>query len=205
MIVAEPPLVAAREITSPALLLVRRLFTVDDYYHMAETGLIGADERTELLDGEVVYQMPINSRHAGCVNLLTEVMVSRLVGRAVIGIQNPVRLSELSEPQPGISVLAPRADRYRGAHPTPEEILLLVEVSDTSLDIDRRVKVPLYAAAGIRVLWIVDLVNDAVEVYREPDARGYRYVRRYGRGDTVDMAGFADVAIAVEEVLGAVE
>jgi len=91
---------------------LRRRFTVDDYHRMAETGLIGPDERTELLDGEVVYQMPINSRHAGCVNLLNEILVSRLSGQAVVSIQNPVRLNALSEPQPDVAVLQPRADRF---------------------------------------------------------------------------------------------
>lgn len=203
MIAAEPSALTARASSSPVLLQVRRLFTVDDYYRMAETGTLGPDERTELLDGEVVYQMPINSRHAGCVNLLNEVLVSRLAGRAVIAIQNPVRLGRLSEPQPDIAVLVPRADRYRGAHPQPADVYFLVEIADTSLDLDQRVKAPLYAAAGVRELWIVDLVNDAVEVFRDPDDRGYRRTQRHGRGDGIALSDFPDVQVEVDDILGA--
>jgi Uma2 family endonuclease len=180
----------------------RRRFTVDDYYRMGESGLIGPDERTELLDGEVVHQMPINSRHAGCVKVLNEIFTSRLLGRAVVGVQDPVRLGAYSEPQPDISVLAPRADRYRGKHPRPADVHLLIEVADTSLALDRRVKVPLYAKAGIAEVWVVDLLHDAIEVYRDPTADGYGDVQRLARGQAVGPGAFGDLSIRVEEILG---
>ena len=112
-------------------------------------------------------------------------------------------LERAIERQPDIAVLQPRPDRYRGAHPEPAEVFLLIEVSDTTLDLDRRVKVLLYSAANVTELWIVDLANEAVEVYREPDAQGYRHIRRHGRGDSLDLSAFPDVALAVDDVLGA--
>lgn len=202
MIAVEQPHRKPAIIAGAELLRARRPFTVAEYYQMAETGMLGPDERTELLDGEVVIQMPINSRHAGCVNLFNEVLLTLLTGRVVIAIQNPVRLGPFSEPQPDIAVLAPRVDRYRNAHPQPADVLLLVEVADSSLDLDRHVKAPLYAAAGIRELWIVDLINAAVEVYRDPDERGYRNVRRFGHSDRITPAAFPDLSIAVDDLLG---
>ncbi len=186
-----------------ALLTIRRPFTVDDYHRMAEVGLLTDDERTELLNGEVVYKMPISSRHAGCVKQLIEMLVTRLTGRCIVGAQDPVRLSGTSEPEPDVSVLRPRADRYRRSHPEPADVLLVIEVADSSLAVDRGVKAALYAAAGIPELWIVDLAGDAVEVHRTPAADGYRSVERLARGSELRPAAFPDVAIAVDDVLGA--
>ena len=189
----------------PVLFTVRRRFTVDDYHRMADVGLIGPDERTELLDGEVVYKMTINSRHAACVKRLARLLMGMLDVRAVIGVQDPVRLDDRSEPEPDISVLKPRDDDYQAAHPMPVDILLLIEVADTTLQLDRHVKVPLYAAAGIAEVWLVDLNAATVEVYRDPDAAGYRLQQRFGRGDELRPAAFPDIALAVDDVLGPVD
>lgn len=183
-------------------LLVRRPFSVDDYHRMAETGLLGEDERTELLDGEVVVLMPISSRHAGCVNALCRWFVARLLDRAVVAAQNPVRLSPHSEPEPDLCLLAPREDFYRSAHPEPADVFLLVEVADSSIEPDRRVKAPLYAAAGIREFWLVDLNQDRVEVYRQPGAEGYGQLHTFGRGERITPLAFPEVEIAVAEILG---
>lgn len=202
MITAPLPAARVRDFPGAALWDIRRRFTVGDYYHMGETGLIAADERTELLDGEVVFQMPINSRHAGCVNRLNRILGQALADRALIAVQNPVRLDPFSEPQPDLAVLSPRADSYADAHPTPPDVQLLVEVADSSLELDRRVKVPLYAAAGIPEVWVVDLVNAAVEAYREPDARGYRRIERLERGAALQPVGLTGVSVAVDDILG---
>lgn len=186
-----------------ALLTIRRPFTVDDYHRMAEVGLLTDDERTELLNGEVVYKMPISSRHAGCVVWLIQALTSRLPGKALVSAQNPIRLSDRSEPEPDVSVLRPRVDHYRGSHPEPGDVLLVIEVADSSFAVDQGVKAALYAAAGIPELWIVDLVGAAVEVHRAPAADGYRSVERLARGSELRPAAFPDLAIAVDDVLGA--
>jgi Uma2 family endonuclease len=127
----------------------RRVFSVDDYYRMVEVGLLKEDERVELIEGEVIRMSPIGSRHAACVARLTK-LFSRLAGDgAIVWVQNPVRLNDFSEPQPDVALLKPRADFYAGAHPAAADVLLIVEVSDTTIGYDRQVKVPLYARGGM--------------------------------------------------------
>ncbi len=129
--------------------LLRRPFTVAEYHRMAEAGVLGEDDRVELLEGEIVQMTPIGSRHAACVARLTHLFVDRLQGRAQVNVQNPVHLSERSEPQPDLALLRPRPDFYARAHPGPADVLLLVEVAETSSDVDWTVKIPLYAGAGV--------------------------------------------------------
>ncbi len=144
--------------------LLKGPFTVGDYHRMTETGVLRRDARVELLDGQVVEMSPIGSRRAGCVNRLTQMLAQAMAGRATVGIQNPVVLDDFSEPQPDVAVLTYRADGYAARHPGPADVLLLIEVMVTSADIDRDVKIPLYARAGIPEVWLVDLDADAVEV-----------------------------------------
>ncbi len=198
----ETPGLPMRDDLPPILWRLRRRFTVEDYYCLAEVGLIGPDERTELLDGEVVFQMPINSPHAGCVNRLTRSLSRQLSDRAIIAVQNPIRLGRISLPQPDLSILRLRADSYGDSHPEPGDAFALIEVADSSLDLDRQLKVPLYAEAGIAEVWLVDLIHGAIEVYRDPDARGFRSMVRHERGTTLGLAGFPDVVLTVDDVLG---
>lgn len=181
---------------------LRRPFSVDDYHRMAEVGLLREDERTELLYGEVLCKMPIGSRHAGCVKWLLRQLSAALGERAVIGAQDPVRLDPFSEPEPDISVLRPRDDLYRGAHPGPADLQLVIEVADSSLYLDRQVKAPLYAAAGVPELWLVDLRTEGVEVHREPRPGGYATSQRFGRGELLSPLAFPDVQLSVSELLG---
>lgn len=178
----------------------RRLFTVTDYYRMAEAGVIGPEERVELLEGEIIRMNPIGPRHANCVDRLTNLFVTRLGDRATVRIQNPVRLGELSEVGPDVALV--RRDRDVRAHPGPSDVVLLVEVADTSIRFDRGVKLPLYAAAGIAEVWIVDLTAEALEVYRGPEANGYSASSRLAAGDTVAVASFPDAIFLVAEILG---
>ncbi|MEO8084460.1 MAG: Uma2 family endonuclease, partial [Ardenticatenales bacterium] len=189
-------------VNDPVLLTVRRRITADDYHTMADVGLIGPDERTELLDGEVVTKMTINSLHAGCVNRLNGLLGALLAGRAIVSVQNPVRLDDHSEPEPDVAVLAPRDDFYGRSHAHPGDVVWLVEVSDTSRRLDRDVKIPLYAASRIPEVWLVDLAAATIEVHRDPDAAGYRLVQRFGRGDVLHPAAFPDLAVAVDAILG---
>jgi hypothetical protein len=176
-------------------------FTVEQYHRMGEAGIL--DEDVELLGGQVVVREPIGAYHAGTVNRLTRLWTSRLGDRAVVQVQNPIELAtQDSEPQPDISVLRPRADFYTASHPVASDVLLVIEVADTTLRLDRRVKLPLYARAGIREAWVVDLAATRVEIHRQPTARGYGEVRVLARDGSVVPVAFPDLTIHLADVLG---
>ncbi len=181
--------------------LVTKSFTVEEYERMAETGILTEDDRVELIEGAIVEMTPIGSRHAACVARLTR-LFGRLLGDAVIvWVQNPVRLSRYSEPQPDLALLRPRPDFYAGAHPEPADVLLLIEVADATLETDRTVKAPLYAKAGISETWIVDLDGGRVEVSRRPAPDGYQSVRAVPRGESLAPEAFPAASLAVGDLL----
>jgi len=179
----------------------RRLFTVDEYHLMADAGIFTEDDRVELIGGEIVRMTPISPRHAGTVTKLVRLLIERLGRRADVAPQNPAILDDLSEPQPDICVARPRDDSYTGAHPRPDDLLLVIEVSDSSLAFDRGTKIPRYALTAIREVWIVDLVDDRIEVYREPARTGYSSVETFERGDEISLLAFPDVTLVVDEIL----
>jgi Uma2 family endonuclease len=181
---------------------VRHAFTVDEWHRMGDAGLFGEDARVELLDGEVIEMAPIGSPHGGCVNRLTRLLVTFLGKRAVVSPQNPVVLDEISEPQPDIAVLAPRDDMYSRSHATPREILLLIEVADSSLSFDRGRKASYYAASGVAETWVVDLDGEQVLVMRTPSPSGYQQIRELRRGDRLDMEALPGLSFTVDDVLG---
>jgi Uma2 family endonuclease len=175
---------------------------VDDYYRMVEVGLLREDERVELIEGEVIRMSPIGSRHAACVARLTK-LFSRLAGEsAIVWVQNPVRLDDFSEPQPDVALLKPRADFYANAHPTPADVLLIVEVSDTTIGYDRQVKVPLYARAGVPEVWVIDLANETVETYAQPREGAYSVNARAARGERIGGEMFAGQELTADAMLG---
>lgn len=180
----------------------RHRFSVEDYYRMAECGILPRDARVELLDGEIVEMSPIGDRHAACVDWLNHALSTAVSDRAIVRVQNPVRLGPRSEPQPDIALLRYRHDFYRAGHPAPRDVLLVIEVGDTSVDFDREVKTPLYAAAGIPEVWIVDLIAERIEVYRGLRPRGYSQVLGHAPGDRVSPASLPDLVLEVSAVLG---
>jgi Uma2 family endonuclease len=183
--------------------LTRYRFTVDEYHRMGEAGILPEDSRIELIAGDIVVREPIGPYHAGTVNRLNRLWTALLGERAVVQVQNPVELAgDDSEVQPDLTLLQPRADFYARSHPVAADVLLVMEVADTSLGRDRRVKVPLYARAGIREVWVVDLAGDRVEVYREPATLGYSQVRAFGRDESIIPEAFADLTIAIADLLG---
>jgi Uma2 family endonuclease len=182
--------------------LIRRRFTVDEYHRMGEVGILNEDDRVELIRGEIVHMTPIGIRHAACVARVTELLLARLRGRATLWPQNPLTILPDSEPQPDIILLRYRADFYAAGLPGPDDVVLLVEIADTSLRYDRRIKGQLYAEASIGEYWIVDLAGDAVEMYREPAGGAFRVTERVGRGGTVTPLAFADTPLAVADILG---
>lgn len=180
----------------------RRLFTRDEYQAMGRAGILGEDERVELIRGEIIVMAAIANRHAACVLRLTNTLTAaRLEGRALVQVQNPVAADTYSEPQPDLMLLAHRDDYYDFGHPSPSDVLLLVEVAASSLDYDRHTKVPFYALSGIREVWIVDLEADRIEAYADPEAGSYRTMRRYVPGETIAPSVLPDLELAVAALI----
>lgn len=148
-------------------------FSVEDYHKMFESGVITEQDRVELIHGEIVRMSPIGSKHGGYVNALTNLITRILGNKITISVQNPVRLSRFSEPEPDIAILKNRDDFYTESHPTPEDVFFLVEVADTSIGYDFDVKLPLYAAAGIQEVWILDVNAQQITQHTLPDGNAY--------------------------------
>jgi Uma2 family endonuclease len=176
-------------------------FSVKDYYRMAETGVLRPGARVELLDGRIMDMSPIGPSHGGVVIRLTRLFTCFPQGRWLLAVQNPVRLDDYFEPQPDLMLLKPVADDYRSRHPGPEDVFLLIEVSDSTLETDREEKLPAYGRAGIAEVWIVNLVNSTLEVYRDPDSSGYAAVRVLREGDRIAPARFPDAVIEAADLL----
>ena len=182
--------------------LLKRKFTVEEYNLMAEAGLFKESDRLELIAGEIIEMSPVGMRHAACVRRLDTLLNLKLAGRAIVDTQNPVVLNNTSEPEPDVALLKLRGDFYGTAHPRPVDCFLLVEVADSTIDYDRQIKIPLYAANGIAEVWLVDLNGETVEVYRQPGPSGYQSLGRFIRGQTLTVAAFANLSLTVDEVLG---
>jgi len=197
-----------RKISSPggremAVELRRRRFTVEEYQRMAETGILDEDERVELIEGEIVEMTPIGRLHASVVARLTAVFVTRLGERVVVWPQNSVVLrTRHSQLRPDLALLRARRDFYRTATPEPGDILLVVEVMDSSVARDRRVKLPIYARDGVAEVWLVDVNAETVETCRRPGRGSYRDRRIARRGESVAPLAFPDLELAVAAILG---
>jgi Uma2 family endonuclease len=179
---------------------IRRRFTVDEYHRMAESGILHEDDRVELIGGEIVEMSPIGGRHAACVREINHLLGRQVSDELRVDVQSPVKLSEQEEPQPDLAVI--RARGYGSSLPTPEDVLLLIEIADTSLAYDREVKLPLYARSGIAEVWLVDLNGGIFERHTEPSEEGYRLVRRAGRGESLESAVLPALTLPVDVVLG---
>jgi Uma2 family endonuclease len=165
---------------------------------MAGAGILGEDDRVELIQGEILRMTPIGSRHAACVNKLTALFAARFSDRVQVSVQNPVRLDQYSEPQPDLALLLPREDFYAERLPEARDVRLLVEVAQASAGFDRNRKSVLYARAGIPELWIVDLTERRVDAHTDPSRRGYRRIRGYGPAETIEWSG---ETLPVDEML----
>jgi Uma2 family endonuclease len=184
------------------ILPTRRLFTVDEYHTLADIGVLTEDDRVELIDGEILQMPPIGPEHVGNVNWFTNAFSRHFGERAQVSIQNPVRLGLRVEPQPDVAVLKPRPDYYRAELPTPNDVLVLIEIAQSSLEYDRKTKARLYARAGIMEYWIVNLVDREVIVHRDPLRARYRSVQTLRHGNTVAPLAFPDIVISVSDILG---
>jgi Uma2 family endonuclease len=175
-------------------------FSVEEYYRMAETGLLRSDARVELLDGEITDMSPIGPFHGGVTKFLSAIFFAVAQGRWITSVQDPIRLDDHSEPEPDLMLLKPSADFYQKRHPQPEDVFLLVEISDTSLERDQEDKLPAYARAGIAEVWIVDLNEQTIEVHRQPHFAGYSSKAILRAGDRANPQAFPDAMVEVAEM-----
>jgi len=181
--------------------IARRWFNVDEYYRMAQTGILSEDDRVELIEGEIIQMSPIGSRHAACVGRLTD-LLAEVRDKAIVWVQNPIRIDSYSEPEPDVALLRKRADFYSSSLPTPVDVLLVIEVADTSVEYDRDTKIPLYAGAGIAEALLVNLPGDVIEYYSEPVGGRYQAVRIIQRGESFTSQVVTAVTLSVEQILG---
>ena len=180
--------------------LARRRFTVAEYMAMGEAGILGEDERIELLAGEIIKMAAIGNRHLFCTDALTMLLAPALAGRAIVRVQGSIRLDDYSAPEPAIVVLRPRPDYY--AEPAmPADVLLLIEVADSSLEYDCSPKSEFYAAAGIPEMWIASLRTGEVEARANPEGTLYTAVRTVAAGGRISPLAFPDVALAMSEFM----
>jgi Uma2 family endonuclease len=181
--------------------VTKKLFTVDEYYKMAGAGILRDDDRTELIEGEIIEMSPMGSRHAAVVSRITDLLVPLFKGKALLRPQLPLRLNNFNEPQPDIVLLKPRKDCYASEHPGPPDVFLVIEISDSSLKYDRDVKLPIYAGARVSEVWIADLVNGALHVYRNASGRRYATCLTFHAGDSLSCLEFPDVEVKAEDFL----
>lgn len=177
-------------------------FTAEEFERMGEAGIFRQDARLELIEGEIFEMPPIGSLHAACVDALALLLIEIARRRFIIRVQSPVQLNDFSEPQPDITLLRWRDDFYRGALPKPEAVLLVVEVADTTVATDRKVKLPLYARAGIAEAWLVNIPEERVETYSNPSGNVYQRVEVFGRGAEARSHTVEGLAVSVGELLG---
>jgi Uma2 family endonuclease len=179
----------------------KRRFTVDEYYRMAEIGILSEDDRVELIEGEIIDMAPMGDRHANCLRRLDTLLNRRLRETALASTQCPIHINDLTEPEPDIALLKMRDDFY-AEHPRAQDVLVAIEVSYPSTEYDRGVKLPLYARAGITEAWLVDLIEETIEVYTQPVNGEYRRTERVKRGEPLASLAVPGLELAVNDVLG---
>ena len=181
--------------------LERWHFNVDQYYRLAEAGILKSDDRVELIEGEIVRMSPIGSPHAASVRRSAHLFEIKFAERAIVSVQNPVRLDDFSEPVPDIVLLKLRDDFYAASHPTPEDVLLIIEVSDSTVLSDRNVKVPLYARAGIPETWLVNLPEQTIEVYYSLIDGRYGKSLKFKTGELVMSPTIPELSLKVDDIV----
>ena len=194
----QPPMAAA-----DAPVREKRKFTVAEYYKMAEVGILGPEERVELIEGEIIVMPPIGPGHAWRVDLTADLITRRLDERYIVRNQNPIHLNDGSEPQPDVIIMLRRRDGYGAAHPTPADVLLVIEVADSSLAFDRNVKAHLYGRNGVPETWVKNLPEDCIERFTEPGPEGYGQHTIHRRGESITPVLLPDLEFAVEDLLPA--
>lgn len=182
--------------------LQKHYFNVKEYYRMLEVGLLSEDDRVELIEGEIIELSPIDSAHGGTVKRLSSFLHSKLGDDVIVSVQDPVRLDDFSEPQPDLAVLKPRKDFYSTSHPTPQDVLIVIEVSDSSLEYDRGVKLPLYARARIPEAWLIVLAKKTIEIHSQPKNGKYQKVQGVKPGKALRSPTVPAISCKVEDLVG---
>jgi Uma2 family endonuclease len=188
-------------IDTPPLLRRHRL-TVADYYRMGEAGVFSPDARVELIEGEVIDMAPIGTKHGSTVKRLNSLLTAAVGSRAIVSVQDPLRLSDLSEPEPDLMLLKPRADFYADAHPSAADVLLLIEVADSSARYDREIKLPLYARHGVPEVWLVDLEARLLRFFRMPAGEAYQQTSTTASPGRTAVAALPGIDIDLASILG---
>ena len=179
-------------------------FTISQYHQMSEAGILSENDKVELINGEIIEMSPICRRHAACVDRINRLFSNILGIKVIVRVQNPILLNNLSEPEPDIALLKPRADFYESGHPQPQDIFLLIEVADSSIEYDRDVKIPLYASSGITEVWLVDIYQQVITVYRYPTEHDYRDIQTLSRGEKLSISAFPENNLFVDDILGTI-
>jgi Uma2 family endonuclease len=182
------------------LTLPRHKLSIEDFHQMGRAGILRDDSRVELIEGDLIDMAPIGSLHASVVSTLSMFFARQVGELAIVSTQNPVSLPPENEPQPDIALLKPNTDRYRSALPTGADVLLIVEVADTTVEYDREIKLPLYARHGIPEVWLIDLKGGVLEIYLEPTAKGYRKLLQPARGETITPVLANEVRLPLTEI-----
>ncbi|HEY0324316.1 MAG TPA: Uma2 family endonuclease [Pyrinomonadaceae bacterium] len=185
-----------------SLQVAKHFFTVAEFERMGEAGIFSEDARLELIEGEIVEISPIGSRHAACVKRLSRYLNRTIGDIALISTQDPIQLNDFTAPQPDIALLQLRDDFYESAHPKPQDVLLIIEVADTTVDYDRLIKLPLYAKAGIPEVWIINLPADRVEINATPDNGAYKIATEVRRGEQAQAQTISSLSIPADMILG---
>lgn len=180
----------------------RKFFTVDEYDTMIKAGVFDGKERVELIEGEFVKKMTQGDLHIGCINKITWILRNILPAEYLFSIQNAVRINDFSAPEPDVAILRFRDDFYSTGKARPEDILLLIEVADTTAGSDRQFKIPLYARAAVPEVWLVNLPRKIVEVYSEPKNGKYRIIRKAGKNEILQPELLPGLKLKVAEILG---
>ena len=182
--------------------LAKHWISVDEYERMGQAGIFADYARLELLEGEIYEMSPIGSLHAACVKYLSAQLNHLFNGKFIVSTQDPIRLNDFSEPQPDIALLRWRDDFYRHAHPTPDDVLLVIEVADSTVETDRSYKIPLYAQSGIAEAWLVNLPEEQIELFATPVNGVYQTNITFKRNDEAQSQTTKDLIVAVSDVLG---
>jgi len=207
--IAEAPVVATQEIApvplefeDESVRIVHHKFTVDDYYRMLEIGVLAEDDRVELIDGEVREMCPIDPVHAANIDRLNRLLSRRINEQTIIRVQNPIRLHDNTEPIPDLTLVRWQDDFYEHHHPLPADVLILIEVANTSLAYDRKEKLPRYAAAGIPEVWLINIARQTIEQYTTPANGQYTERVVLNRGQTLTPKAIDGIELTVDQIFG---
>lgn len=178
-------------------------FNIETYHRLISTGILHEDDRVELIEGRIVDKTPIGTRHSSCVKRLNSLFSRKLQGVAIVSVHDPLQLTkDESEPQPDITLLKYREDFYSEELPKAEDVLLLMEVADTSMEYDREIKIPLYARANIQEVWLVNLLEKCIEIYSLPKSGGYEFRITVKNDQTLSPKTFPDISLTAKQILG---